>query len=67
MVSVMVDHARSLGLEKMEAKYLPTERNKPCLEFWRESEFDPCEQDMTFTWSLDRAYAAPESIEIVVK
>ncbi len=66
MLSVIVDQARALGLRQIEAQYLPTERNQPCLEFWRSSGFESRESELTFSWPLDRPYAAPKSVEIVV-
>ena len=66
MVSVLVDHARSLGLKKVVAEYLPTQRNKPCLEFWQNSGFEQCAGETVFSWSLDRPYPAPDSMELVV-
>ena len=36
MVHVAVDHARALGAHEVRAEYLPTAKNKPCLEFWQQ-------------------------------
>ncbi len=64
MVHVLVEHARSLGLSEIIATYIPTDRNKPCLEFWKKSKFDCREPDTTFSWSLRNPYPAPECIDV---
>ena len=67
MVYVASRYAKELGLEKLTARYLPTAKNKPCLDFWRKSGFSYSELGDSFSWELKNNYLAPEHIEIVEK
>src|SRR5512138_2322908 len=40
---------------RLEAHYLETKKNKPCLEFWQRSGLT--EQDHVFSWEVERGYA----------
>lgn len=64
MVATAVDYARSLGLEEVYAVYLPTRKNKPCLDFWLRSGFDYREGENSFHWAADKAYPFPSQIRI---
>lgn len=63
---VMLAHAAQYcvasGLEEMQAQYLPTAKNKPCLAFWTSSGF--IQQENRFTWSLSQPYPFPRGIEV---
>jgi FkbH-like protein len=61
MLSIAVDHARSLGLPRVIARYLPTERNSPCLRFFTHSGFRR-EDSETFVWSTTADYPAPACV-----
>jgi FkbH-like protein len=65
MLYSVIKYARSLGLEKLSAQYLPTPKNKPCLEFWKRSGFDHNESDNIFTWDLKKEYKLSNYIEIL--
>jgi hypothetical protein len=62
MLSAAVARARALGAAVVEAKYLPTPKNKPCLGFFQGSGFAPDEATGTFRWRADQPYPLPASI-----
>jgi len=64
MVAFAASYCRSLGLSELRADYLPTEKNKPCLTFWRSSGFLFDEGENRFTWPLSMPYPFPASIKI---
>jgi FkbH-like protein len=64
MLSVMTIHANSLGLIRMEAKYLETPKNQPCHDFWKRSGFSTDKANEIFTWELDVEYPKPNFVEI---
>jgi len=57
MLHVAVAHAQRLRLSSVEAHYLPTPKNKPCLSFWQRSGFRA--QDERFVWDLEQSYPLP--------
>ena len=63
MVYAITEAARTAGLKSVTATYLPTPKNKPCLEFWKKSGFRPIGDD-TFAWSLQQPYRLPEQIQL---
>ncbi len=62
MVYVITRFARSVKLKYVEAEYLPTEKNKPCLDFWKRSGFG--QKGNTFIWDMNKNYPAPDNIRI---
>lgn len=64
MVHTAVDYARRAGAKHVEAKYLPTPKNKPCLEFWRNSGFEHDKENYTFLWDTSKAYPLPDFITV---
>lgn len=67
MLHVAVEHARISGARRVVATHLPTERNRPCLEFWEsKSGFRPDAHDgrRTFVWEGDQAYPLPEEVTL---
>jgi FkbH-like protein len=63
MLHLAIAHARSLGLNSVEARYLPTAKNKPCLEFWKTSGFT-VNGDSVFEWKTDQEYVLPSAIQL---
>ena len=63
MLSIAVTHARSLGLPRVVARYLPTERNRPCLQFFAQSGFRR-EDSETFVWPTAEDYPTPDCIQV---
>jgi FkbH-like protein len=68
MLAVAVRHARGLGLPDVRLEYLPTARNRPCLDFLRRSGLSETDVDedegMTFRWLCDSAYPFPPQIRL---
>ena len=58
-------YAKSLGLRTIKAEYIPTPKNKPCLDFWKRSGFDMDENGTSFTWDVEKDYDLPHQIEIL--
>jgi len=63
MTQWLVSRARELGADRVIAKYVPTSKNKPCLEFWHRSGFT-CESLHSFTWTGLVAYPLPDGIRV---
>ena len=54
-----------MGMKHLTAIYHPTDKNKPCLEFWRRSGFSVNGNDgYTFVWNLANTYDPPTHIKI---
>lgn len=64
MLAVAAQYCRSRGLLDLIATYIPTAKNKPCLDFWLNSgcEFDSAEQ--SFSWTLAKPYPFPGGIKV---
>jgi len=65
LLSIVVRAAQRRGLDRVEAHFVPTAKNKPCLAFWNQSGFAVADQN-TFTWDLDDDYPHPDGIELVL-
>jgi FkbH-like protein len=63
MVHLAVEHARSRGAERVEAIFVPTAKNKPCLTFWQSSGFS-CDDGQTFVWDPSRPFVLPEPVQL---
>ncbi len=64
MLYTVIKYAQTLGLEELYAQYIPTSKNKPCLEFWKTSGFDHNERENTFHWKITNEYPCPEQIQL---
>jgi FkbH-like protein len=56
--------ARLSGAKHLMAQYLPTEKNKPCLDYWQRSGFEN-KDNCNFTWNLENDYALPECANLI--
>jgi FkbH-like protein len=63
MVHLAVEHARARGAERVEAIFVPTAKNKPCLTFWQSSGFG-CDDGQTFVWDARSPYSLPEPVQL---
>lgn len=61
MTATVCEFAKKL-CNQVQAIYLPTEKNKPCLEFFQKCGFESV--DHTFSWPLKNAFSWPEHIRI---
>ena len=64
MVYTIFKKSREKRAIKIEATYLATSKNKPCLDFWLNSGFDHIETSELFTWDVNKEYPHPDQIEI---
>jgi FkbH-like protein len=64
MLAVTTEYALNQQLDRVQARYLPTEKNKPCLHFWQESGFDYDPDSNCFSWRLEKAYPFPEQVHV---
>jgi hypothetical protein len=64
MVHLAVETARAAGLRAVEATAIPTRKNRPCLDFWSRTGFEPVGAD-TYRWDAAVPYPAPRGVEIV--
>jgi FkbH-like protein len=64
MMAAAVEAARSLELEEVTARYLPTAKNRPCLEFWQRSGFAAAADAHTFRWSARHPYEFPAQVTV---
>ncbi len=64
MLFTVIDYAGSIGLEKITAKYLPTPKNSPCLQFFKDSGLKASAGDL-FTWDVKNSFQLPPHISLV--
>tara|TARA_B100000315_G_scaffold245933_1_gene272574 strand:- start:1466 stop:3175 length:1710 start_codon:yes stop_codon:yes gene_type:complete len=64
MIYAAIDYAKSKGLSKIIVKYIPTKKNKPCLDYWENSPFECNEKDI-YSWDLSKPYYLPDVIELI--
>jgi FkbH-like protein len=65
MLHVAAEHGRAIGACELVATLLPTERNLPCLNFWRErSGFAVADDGHTFRWQLAEPYPLPRLVSL---
>ena len=64
MLAVTVEYCRSRGLHDLTATYIPTAKNKPCLDFWLTSGFTFDSATQSFRWTLDKPYPFPRGIKL---
>ena len=63
MLHVAVQIAREAGAGVLIAQPIPTEKNKPCREFFARCAFDR-QTDDSYAWSTDREYPLPDCIQL---
>ncbi|HZZ84808.1 MAG TPA: HAD-IIIC family phosphatase [Anaeromyxobacteraceae bacterium] len=63
MVHLAVETARRAGAASVEARLVPTAKNRPCLEFWRRAGLDAPEPAL-FRWDASRPYPLPATIQL---
>lgn len=64
MLYIIIKYAQSIGLNRIYAKYIPTPKNKPCLDFWKRSGFIRNEREQSFMWEVKNKYILPDCIQI---
>jgi predicted enzyme involved in methoxymalonyl-ACP biosynthesis len=63
MAHLAVEAARAARARCVIARHLPTAKNRPCLEFWQKSGFEPHE-DGHFVWDAREPYPLPEAVNL---
>ncbi|MGH8016016.1 MAG: HAD-IIIC family phosphatase, partial [Candidatus Zixiibacteriota bacterium] len=67
LAHVAVVRAKKRKATEIRAKFLATEQNKPCFEFWQRSGFVYDRSTNEFSWKASKSYALPEAIKIEMK
>ena len=68
MLHFMGRAAEQSGVKQLQARFVPTTKNKVCLAFWKErSGFTMDSGGELFTLRLDVPYPLPEGINLVIK
>ena len=62
MLHFIVSQAKLLGASVVKAKYIPTLKNRPCLDFWRQSGF--VEFNSEFSYETKENYLLPEGVTL---
>jgi len=62
MLSVAVKFAKDNKFQHVEAKYVITDKNKPCFDFFLNSGFE--NQQNSFTWNAEKMYVRPYYVEL---
>ena len=66
MLGVVINAALHEGIEQVEAIYLPTKKNKPCLDFFERSGMTSNGDKRIFSWSGPENYPIPEQMRILL-
>jgi predicted enzyme involved in methoxymalonyl-ACP biosynthesis len=64
LVHIAVEAARRRGAARVEALFVPTTKNKPCLDFWVRSGLGSADKQ-TFVWDASLQYARPDVITLI--
>lgn len=59
-----IEYAKIAGLENICAKYIETQKNKPCLDFLKRSGFIYDETGNIFIWETKSNYHFPECVQL---
>jgi FkbH-like protein len=67
MLQQLEQFAAIRGLERVEARLIPTARNTPCLRFWQQSGWQEL-TDLLFVWTVDsERQMTPTGIEVTTR
>ena len=67
MLHVAVACARSGKAKNLRAKYIPTEKNQPCLAFFENSGFTKTDRATAYAWNPEQPYAKPPFLTLIVQ
>jgi FkbH-like protein len=65
MLATAIHHAQALGVENVYARYIPTAKNKPCLDFFKSLAPRFQQRGDCFVQDPKQPFAVPEHIEVV--
>ena len=61
-----VQYSITAGVERIVAVYLPTQKNKPCFDFWKnKSGFTFLDEQNSFIWDFSKPFPEISHIEIL--
>jgi FkbH-like protein len=66
MLFTAIHYARALGAEEVYARYIPTPKNKPCLDFFKSLAPRFQQEGECFFQDRDQPFPAPEHIELIL-
>ncbi|MEO5331373.1 MAG: HAD-IIIC family phosphatase [Magnetococcus sp. YQC-5] len=68
MLAKVISYCMEKRITCVQAEYLPTEKNKPCLDVMRGSGFHAIKEDRIFMWNTKtQSYTFPAHIQIIEK
>lgn len=66
MLSLAIQEAKRLGCTSVVATYLPTAKNKPCLEFFDQSGMTKDEDETGYLWDVNRDFPLPDHLHVEI-
>jgi FkbH-like protein len=67
MLATAIRHLQSRGVPNLYAKFLPTQKNMPCLEFLKRSGLRHQSSGHNFSWDTSIPYPYPEHVTVEFK
>lgn len=64
MLALAIREAQRMGLQRVEARYLPTDKNGPCLTALRQCGLDHDQTAHVFSWPTNRPYPFPPHLRV---
>jgi FkbH-like protein len=65
MLAVAIQHAQALGIKNVTARYIPTSKNKPCLDFFKSLAPRFLQEGECFVWEGKQPFPVPAHVELV--
>ena len=67
MANTAVSYARQRGAEIVEARLLPTKKNRPCEQFLQSSDFEKVNGEDAYHWRCNNKYLVPDYIQVTLR
>ncbi len=65
MLATLIVFSKKNSIKRLEAKYLPTEKNTPCLKFFEERSGFNCDKEKNvFVWDFKEDFTKPKVLEV---
>jgi FkbH-like protein len=64
MLHLAIIWAREQRREHLMATYIPTEKNRVCLDFWMKSGCERCSNGCTFVWPTKKLHTLPSHLKL---
>ncbi len=65
LIHVVARAAKQRGLSRLEARLIPTAKNKPCVDFWNRSGFER-RGEHEFLWDLNTIYPLHDALHLTL-